>query len=64
MGPVTYDFFFYKKLYCFHFVQSLGEGSRLVKKLLSGCRERLDTQRDADGSLKGHWAPQAPSYHA
>ena len=42
-----------KKLYCLHLVQGLGDSSRVVKKLPSGCREGL--QADAltpEGLLK------------
>ena len=33
-----------KKLYCFHSVQGLEEGSRVVKKWPSACRERLQAE--------------------
>ena len=50
-------------LYCFHLVHGLGKGSRVVKKLPSGCRERLRPkpwhQGDAEGPLKGLWTPAA-----
>ena len=46
-GAATiFPFFFFccKKLYCFHLFQGLGEGSRVVKKLPSGCREGLQAE--------------------
>lgn len=46
---------FFKKLYCFHLV-----GSRVVKNLSGGCRERLRQKPlyrgDAEEPLKGYWA--------
>ena len=44
MGPsstlVTF-FFFLKRLYCFHLVQGLEDGSIVVNKLPLGCKEKL-----------------------
>ena len=59
-----FSFFFFccKKLYCFHLVRGLGEGSRMVRNLPSCCREGLQTEAlTPEGLLKHHWAPEAPS---
>lgn len=46
-----------KKAYCFHLVHYSGEGPTVVKKLPSGCREKLRQkpwhQRMPEGPLKG-----------
>ena len=56
-------FFFFccKKLYCFHMVQGLREGSRVLKKLPSSCREGLQAALMLGGFFNGHWSPEAPS---
>ena len=42
-------------------MQGLGEGSRVVKKLPSGCREGLQAAALTPGGLlKDCWAPEAP----
>ena len=67
LGNFSRFFFFFffspcKKLYCSHLVQSLGEGSRVVKMMPSGCRERLQAEAlTTEGLLKGRWAPEALS---
>ena len=49
-----------KKLF-YHLVRGLGEGSRVVKKLPSGCREGLQAAALTPGGLlKDCWAPEAP----
>ena len=63
-GLLFFFFFFFccKKLYCFPLVQGLGEGSRVVKKLSSGCRERLQAEAlTPEELLKDRWAPEPPS---
>ena len=50
-----------KKLYCFHMVQGLREGSRVLKKLPSSCREGLQAALMLGGFFNGHWSPEAPS---
>ena len=42
--------FFCKTLYCFHSVQGLGEGSRVVRKLPSGCRGASGKSLDITGA--------------
>ena len=55
--------FFCKKLYCFHLVQGLGEGSRVVRMLPSGCREGLQAEAQTSGELlKGSSVSEAPSH--
>ena len=55
--------FFCNMLYCFHLVQGLGEGSRVVKKLPRGCREGLQVEAlTPEGLLKCFWASEAPSH--
>lgn len=44
-------------------VQGLGESSRVLKKLLSGCREGLQAEAlSPEGLLKGCWASEATSH--
>ena len=59
---LIFKVFYCRKLYCFHLVQDLGEGSRVVKKVPCGCRAGVLAEAQApEGLLKGHWAPEAPS---
>ena len=51
-----------KKLYCFHLVQGLEEGPRVVKKLPSGSKEGLYAEVLTPVELlKGYWAPESPN---
>ena len=61
---MVFFFFFHccKKLYCFHLVQGLEEGPRVVKKLPSGSKEGLYAEVLTPVELlKGHWAPESPN---
>lgn len=56
VGPsstlVTFFFFFWKRLYYFHLVQGLEDGSIVVNKLPLGCKEKLPGGRsDPKGAL-------------
>ena len=55
-------FFPLQKSFLFPFGPRLGEGSRVVNKLPSGCRERLQGGAlTPEGLLTARWAPGAPS---
>ena len=50
-----------KKLYCSHLVQSLREGSRVLKSCLLAA-EGFQAALTLGGLLNGHWSPEAPSH--
>ena len=55
--PVNLTFFFFvghcKNVYCFHLVHCVSKGSRMVKKLPSGCRENLQAEVLTLGGSRG-----------
>ena len=53
----VYLIFFCKKFYCFRLIQCMGEGSRVVKMIPSGCRKKLRQKPDTREMQR---APQKP----
>ena len=49
----VYLIFFCKKFYCFRLIQCMGEGSRVVKMIPSGCRKKLRQKPDTREMQRG-----------